>query len=97
MINTIRTDILNSDMNELINQNVFESNQDLIVNNKKLTYQITSTENQNNKKYENISTIKVGDCENVLRQYYHLDDHDEIIIFKIEINVVGFLIPIIEY
>ena len=97
MINTIRTDILSGEMNELINPKVIESNQDLIVNNKKLTYQITSTENQNNNKNLNISTIKFGECENVLRQYYHLEDDDEIIIFKIEINVEGFLIPIIEY
>ena len=96
MISTIKTDILNGNMEELINAEVFELNRDLIVSNKKLLYQITSSYNQKSNKNVNISTIKLGECENILKRYYHLND-DYLIIFKIEIIVEGFLIPIIEY
>jgi len=97
MINIIREDILNGNLHELINSEVNELNQDLIVSNKKMLYQITSSHNQNNNKNMNISTIKLGECENILKKHYNLNDDDELIIFKIEIYQEGFLIPIIEY
>ena len=97
MINTIRNDILNDNMDELIYSKVIGLNNDLNVYYKNKLFQITSSYNQNNNKNMNISTIKLGDCENILKKHYNLNDDEDFIIFKIEIYIEGFLIPIIEY
>ena len=98
MINTIRGDLLKGEINPLLIPKLFESNEDLIVKDKNMIYQLTSTYNQNNDNEKmNISIIKLGECENILRKNYKLNDDDELIIFKIEIYKEGFLIPIIEY
>ena len=98
MINTIRADLLKGDINPLLIPKVFELNEDLIVKDKNMVYQLTSSYNQNiNNEKVNISIIKLGECEKILKRNYNLNDEDELIIFKIEIYNEGFLIPIIEY
>ena len=59
-------------------------------------YQISTLSNQLDDSY-NISLIDFGECENILRQKYNLDENHEIIIFKIEHYILGNNIPIIEY
>ena len=43
--------------------------QDLIAEYKDITYQITTSANQNNGTYNNISTINLGECEDKLKKY----------------------------
>ena len=57
----------------------------------------TSSENQNNKEYINISKIFLGQCENILKKEYKLDDNQTLIIFKIDYYKSNSLIPIIGY
>ena len=97
MIETIKNDLIDGNINPLIFEEIYEKNKDLMVNNKKILFQITTPENQNNNVYENISTINLGECENILRKYYKLEENDTLLIFKIEIYKEGLLIPIIEY
>ena len=84
MINTIKNDLINDDLNSLIIPNIFELNRDLMVKDRNMIYQLTSSYNQNNNEYNNDSTIKLGECENILRKYYNLTENDSLIIFKIE-------------
>ena len=60
-------------------------------------FQITTTDNQNNNIYKNISTIKLGECENILKNIYGLDENLTLIILKIDYYLEGLLIPIIGY
>ena len=48
-------------------------------------YQLTSSDNQNNNNYSNISTLKLGDCEKELKRYYNISDNDPLLIFKMDL------------
>ena len=60
-------------------------------------YQITTTDNQNNEKYENISSILLGECEKILKKKYEIDENLPLIILKVDHFVPGILIPVIGY
>ena len=70
---------------------------DLSIKEGNVLYQITTTENQNNNSYSNVSTIKLGECENTLRLKYNISSNLSLIIFKIDYYMEGLLIPIIGY
>ena len=98
--NRIREDLLKGLVNLLLIPKVLELNEDLNVKDNiiKILYQLTSSFNQNNNNNKkNISIIKLGQCENILKRNYNLDEDDELIIFMIEMYKEGFLIPIVEY
>ena len=78
--------------------NVTQGNkEDLSIKEDNVLYQITTTENQNNNTYNNISTIKLGKCEDILRFKYNISNNLSLIIFKIDYYMEGLLIPIIGY
>ena len=77
--------------------NVTKTKKDYIRNEKDITYQVTTTENQNNNNYSNISTINFGTCENILRDKYKIDDSLPLIIIKIDYKPPDILIPIVGY
>ena len=60
-------------------------------------FQITSLFNQNNKIYKNISTIKLKECENSLKEKNEIFKDDSLIIYKVETKFNYSLIPLIEY
>ena len=97
MINTIKKEIINNELSPLILSTIYQNKDDLIALDDNITYQITSTYNQNYSEYNNLSIIKLGECESILRDNYKLNNNETILIFKIENKVDGFLIPIIEY
>ena len=96
-------DLLTYLRNEVINNTLFIMN--LIKNNKKDFFlrennaigEITSTYNQYNNEYINISNILFGECETILRKHYNISNDTTLLIIKIDIFEEGFLIPIIEY
>ena len=49
-----------------------------------IKYQLKSSDNQNNKKYYNVSTIKLGECEKELKEYYKMGDNAPLPIFKVD-------------
>ena len=98
IINTIRVDLLKGDINNLLIPKVLELNEDLIVRDNNMIYQLTSSFIQNNTNEKiNMTIIKLGECEDLLRNKYNLNKDDVLIIFKLEIYNIYFLIPIIEY
>ena len=96
VIKNIREDIINHNLDSVI-ENVVEEKEDVFIKKNNTIFQITTSENQNNNTYTNISTIKLGDCERILREKYDIKDNETLVILKIDYNIAGLLIPIIGY
>ena len=97
IIKSIREDIEKGDLNLLLNNITNNEKIDIEIFESDIIYQITSTYNQNNYKYHNISIIKLQDCENRLKIYYNISLNSSLIIFKVDIYEEGLSIPIVEY
>ena len=95
-INFIKNNIIKRKINSLLTK-IIEEKEDLIVKEENIIYQITSTENQNNNNYYNISSIQLGECENKLKKYNNISQNESLFIFKIDYYIPEYLIPIIEY
>ena len=63
------------------------------------TITFTTTDNQKNNKIinDNITTINLGKCEDVLRKEYNISNNTKIFMKKIDIAIEGMKIPKIEY
>ena len=96
IIELIKYDLLNGNLNSLL-ENVTKLKQDLIVENNDIIFQITTTENQKNNNYSNISNINLGLCEDRLKTIYGIDKNLSLIILKIDYFMSGLLIPVIGY
>ena len=85
-------------MNSLLLNLLNEEKEDLIIKDENEIYQITSVYNQNNKLYNDSEiTINIGECENILKDVYNINNNETLIIFKVDYFIEGFLIPITEY
>ena len=84
-------------LNEIINNTIINDKEDLIEKENDAIYQLTSSENQKNKDYNNISTLNLKECEKKLKDHYNISDNDPLIIFKVDNNVSNINIPIVEY
>ena len=64
-----------------------------------MTITLTTTENQKNKSNENINitTINLGECEDLLRQFYNISDEQKIYMKKIDVIQDGYKIPYVKY
>ena len=96
IILSIREELRNGDLYPLLS-NVIDKNEDLYIYVNDIIYQITSTYNQNNNQYNNITILKLGECEKKLKSYYNISENESLILFKIEIHENGLLIPVVEY
>ena len=94
IINVIKNAILkgNFKFNSIISG---ESNS-LLIKDENIAYEITST-NDNNDENNNSSAINLGNCENILKDVYDIDENLPLILFKVEYFVEGLLIPVIGY
>ena len=88
----IITHMIDSSLNNLMKGN-FE---DLIINFENVKYHITSSLNQNIREYSNISTIDLGECENILKNQNNITQSDTLIIFKVDVLDIS-SIPIVLY
>ena len=61
--NIIKFSITEGLIDDLINIKLNEENEDIFIKGENFVFQITSSENQNNKKYDNLSTIDLNNCE----------------------------------
>ena len=97
IINMIIKQIKEGNMNDIINNTIIKNKEDLIEMQNDVIYQLTSSENQKNKKYINISSLELNECEDKLRSYYNISENDPLIIFKLD-NIISYInIPIVEY
>ena len=97
IINIIRKELEKGGINKLINNFLFDKNEDLFVKQNDIIFQITSTENQKNKKYQNISIINLKQCEYRLKSHYNISQNKSLIIFKVDDMINEKKIPIVEY
>ena len=97
MAENIRSNILNKNLNSLITNKIYGEHSDLLMREGNIVFQITSSYNQMYNDYENISIINLGECESRIRDFYNMDNNENLVIFKIEYYEEGLLIPIIEY
>ena len=97
LISTIINEIEDGSLNELLLEELFNEKNDIIKIDYDILYQITSSYNQNNKEYENISTIILGECELILKKNYYISSNEILIIFKTEQYIEDLYIPLIEY
>ena len=96
IIKLIREDIINHNLDSML-ENIIEEKEDKYIKEDNALYQITTTENQKNNIYTNISTIKLGECETILKSKYNINENETLILLKIDYNITGLLIPIIGY
>ena len=62
-----------------------------------MIFMISSSWNQNNIDNENISNVKLGKCEDILKEKYNISQDIPLLIFKLDINLEGYQSPAIEY
>ena len=96
MINTIIDNIISGNLNSLLTEIVNGEN-DFYIKEDDVVFQITTSDNQKNNEYNNVSTIDLGECEDVLKEKYHINKSLPLIILKIDYFMEGLLIPIIGY
>ena len=97
IIENIRKELINDSSDLLINYIIEKGKEDLIYYKNNIIYQLTSTFNQNNNKYYNISSIDFHNCEKRLRLQNNINDNVTLLLLKIDILKEYLLIPIIEY
>ena len=97
MINNIIDDITNGNLDTLLEKIINGEEEDYIVQQKDVSYQLTTTQNQIANEYKNISTINLGKCEEVLKSAYHIDNSSSLIILKLDYFMADFKIPVIGY
>ena len=97
VVKNIKKELKNGTLDSLISNLIDGDKKDLIITENNMVYQITTTDNQNNKEYYNISTIRLGDCENILKIMHGIDLNVTLLIFKIDYYPPGSLIPIVNY
>ena len=89
--------IKNGELNDLLSNVIGEFKDDIIIDDNNISYELTSSYNQNNKDYDNISSIELGQCENILKEIYGIEQNEALIIFKIDYFLEGLYTPIIKY
>ena len=94
-IKQLENDIIKGLLNEMILPTIYEKNEDFVIQEEDISYQLLSTNTKNN--YNNISSLDLQECENKLKVYYNISDNKSLLIFKIDYNVPDLLIPIVEY
>ena len=97
IIKNIKNDIINRTMDSIISNIIEGEKRSLTIKNDNIIYQITSSENLKKNKNNNMSLIELGECENILKKKYGLNESQTLIILKIDYFRPDSLIPIIGY
>ena len=97
LISTIIKEIEDGTLNKLLSGVIFKEKNDIIKISNDVLYQLTSSFNQKNNEYENITSINLGEFETILKDNYNIQLSEALIIFKIEQFIEDLYIPLIEY
>ena len=90
----IQTDIVD-EIIKSFNYSQLSDTDSIIIEENGTTYEIIST--KNTKVSSKTSTLKLGSCENKLKDYYGIQKDDALYIFKIDANIEGKTGPTVEY
>jgi hypothetical protein len=90
-------DIINGNLNSLLDDIIEGEKNDLIIAQEDVSFQVTTTENQKNNEYNNISTIHLGNCETILKNIYGIPPDSSLIILKVDYFMEEFKFPVIGY
>ena len=93
----IKNAITSHSIDSLLDNITNGSGKDLLIEEKNIKYQITSSTNQNIKEYDDISIIKLGECEKELKDFYKIDKNESLIILKLDVYYEGLFSPIVIY
>ena len=90
-MNKIKDAITEHAIDDLLDD-ILEGGDDITIYDQKTKYQIStsSSQNENINKYKNISVIKLGECEKILKKVYkNISKDDSLLIFKADFNMEG--------
>ena len=97
-INNLLYKFNNGEFDSIILSIIKEIKDDYIIKNNNTIIQITSLNKQNNKEYENLSSLYIDkECENTLKIKYNINMNDALILFKYDYYIPGIKIPFIGY
>ena len=74
-----------------------DEGKNIVIEQKDSTITVTSTENQKNEKSTNSTIIDLGECENKIKDAYHIPRDKYLYILKIDVKQEGYKIPKIAY
>ena len=97
IINKIRINIKEKNIKEILEKIIGNDKEEYLIQVNNSIHQLTSSYNQDNKNYNNISTINLGECEGKLKSANNITENLTLIIYKIDTYEEGLLMPIIEY
>ena len=96
MIEIIREDIISSLLNDKIDD-IIKNQIDFYKIEDNIKYQITSSFNQNNTIYDDISIIYLNECEKRLKVVNNIPQNETLIIFKYDYKTDEAFVPIVGY
>ena len=70
----------------LLNKNKNNTEENIIIRTETLLIQLSSLDDQKNSDNSNISSIDIGECENILKTTYNLSEEENLIIYKVDIK-----------
>ena len=97
IIETIKNELINGNLDIFISKIIEKEKKDMMIEDENIIYQLTTSYNQNNIIYNNISNIILGSCETKLKLYNNISENSSLLILKMDIYEKGLLIPTIEY
>ena len=83
--------------NDYDTSEIEKGNNDIIKFNHMIITLTTTTNQQNNEKYGNETTINLGNCEIILKKVYNISYNEPLFMKKIDVIEEGMMIPKIEY
>ena len=92
--NLVQTNI-KDDLIDQFNFSVVTNNESVVIEEVNSIYEIVSTKNTN--KNPKTSSIELGNCESILKEYYHIPEEESLIIYKIDTKVEGKTGPSVLY
>jgi len=98
MIDVILNEITDGSANFLLSKILNQDKKDYIINNNNSEiFHISSLSNQKKNEYNNISSIDIGECEDILKEVYKINTNETLILFKTDFYIEKYMIPITEY
>ena len=93
ILKNLESDLTSKDYNT----SKLDNNENEIYEYGNMTITLTTTQNQKNNKNNNVTTIDLGECENLLKDKYNISRNEKLYIKKIDVIQEGMKIPKIEF